>query len=168
MSRRPGTTVHERVGNRFEVDQRAALWGGRAGQTGRSREADRKAAMSREVIEGQNDSMIEDLESKVGVLKDITLKLGKEAKESNSFLETFGLDFDKASALMKDTLGKLKVIVSKSGNSHMCYMMLFIVFIFFLMYALRKLGGGGSSRTLEVVKATTLAPLLNDTADAET
>mmetsp|Transcript_7386 Transcript_7386/g.13128 ORF Transcript_7386/g.13128 Transcript_7386/m.13128 type:complete len:168 (-) Transcript_7386:78-581(-) len=149
MSRRP-TTVHDRIGNRFEVDQRAALFGqGRARGPSQPKDNDRKAAMTAGVIEQQNDELITDLEGKVSRLKDITLRLGDEAKKSNSILKDFGLDFDNASALMKGTLGKLKVMVSKSGNSHMCYMMLFIVFLFFLMYGLRRIGGGGS-RSLEI------------------
>mmetsp|Transcript_10340 Transcript_10340/g.14623 ORF Transcript_10340/g.14623 Transcript_10340/m.14623 type:complete len:176 (-) Transcript_10340:79-606(-) len=151
MSRRPGSTVHDRVGNRFEVDQRAALWGNRARGPAPNKDDDRKASMTASVIESQNDELITDLEGKVSRLKDITIRLGDEAKKSNSILKAFGLDFDNASALMKGTLGKLKVMVSKSGNGHMCYMMIFIVFLFFMMYGLRRLGGG-SSRAVEVVQ----------------
>ena len=71
MSRRPNTgggagySVHEVTAKRFEVDHRAALFGGRGKrpQDPSKKNDDAKAAYSREVIEKQNNSMIEDLEA---------------------------------------------------------------------------------------------------------
>jgi len=160
MSRRPNTgggagySVHEVTAKRFEVDHRAALFGGRGKrpQDPSKKNDDAKAAYSREVIEKQNNSMIEDLEAKTASLRDMSLGIGKAAKESNSFLDGMGADFDKAGAMLKSTLDNLSAMMKSSGGGHMCWMMVFIVFLLILMYVMNRVSSwlsifGGSSST---------------------
>eukprot|EP00933_Yihiella_yeosuensis_P049841 TRINITY_DN4727_c2_g3_i1.p1 TRINITY_DN4727_c2_g3~~TRINITY_DN4727_c2_g3_i1.p1 ORF type:complete len:164 (+),score=30.13 TRINITY_DN4727_c2_g3_i1:118-609(+) len=161
MERHATYNVRERMANRFEVDQRAALFGSRfpggpgaGGKKGPTKEE----AYSREVMERQNDQHIEDLESKVGQLKEITRGIGKEVKESNSLLDTMGLDFDKAANLLKGTLNHLKVMMNQKGGSHMIAMIGFVLVLFFIMYFLRKfsgLGGSSSAPTIDLQQNVT-------------
>jgi len=134
------------------VDQRAALFGSRNGKSPNVRGNDDKAAYSREVLERQNDAAIDDLEAKVGQLAHLSRGIGKEAKESNGILDDMGLDFDKAGTLLKGTMGHLKTMMNNRGGSHMCYMVLFVIVLFFTMYFLRGIGsriGGGGKAALE-------------------
>ncbi|CAE7556730.1 BET12 [Symbiodinium sp. CCMP2456] len=105
---------------------------------------DTYAATSREMMERQNDEAIEDLEAKVGQLKDITRNIGSSIKDSNSLLDQMGIDFDKAAGLLKGTLGNLKGMMANKSSKHMIYMVLFVVCLFLLMYFLRKMSFGGS------------------------
>eukprot|EP00930_Biecheleria_cincta_P071005 TRINITY_DN58564_c0_g1_i1.p1 TRINITY_DN58564_c0_g1~~TRINITY_DN58564_c0_g1_i1.p1 ORF type:complete len:181 (+),score=43.01 TRINITY_DN58564_c0_g1_i1:73-543(+) len=133
------------MANRFEVDQRAALFGSRLGKPANpGKKNDMYAAHSREMMERQNDAQIEDLEAKVSQLKDITNSISGSVKESNGLLDNMGIDFDKAAGLLKGTMGQLKTMMDNKSSKHMVYMVGFIVCLFFLMYVLRKLSFGGS------------------------
>lgn len=154
MSRDAGYSIRERMANRFEVDQRAALFGPR-GARSRAVGEDASAAGSREILERQNDAHIEDLEGKVSELKNLTWKIGAEVQSSNSLLDIMGIDFDKAGSLLKGTVGQLKVMMQNKSGKHMCYMVIFVLVLFFLMYFLRKLpsfGGGGRVTGLQLVE----------------
>merc|ERR1719364_436381 len=142
-----GYDIRERMANRFEVDHRAALFGSRMGNWGgaaRGGDASRSAAYARDVLEQQNDAQIEDLEAKVSELKGITQGIGREVSESTKFLEGMGVDFDKAQAMLKGTLGNLKVMMNNRSGKHMWYMVAFMVFLFLLMYLLKKSGAASS------------------------
>mmetsp|Transcript_71837 Transcript_71837/g.191033 ORF Transcript_71837/g.191033 Transcript_71837/m.191033 type:complete len:161 (-) Transcript_71837:245-727(-) len=156
MNRNANYNVRERMANRFEVDQRAALFGSRFknNDTGRRNNEDMYAANSREMVERQNDAQIEDLESKVSTLKDITRAIGKETKDSNSLLDNMGIDFDKAGTLLKGTMGHLKTMMQQKGGKHMCYMVAFVLVLFFLMYFLRGLSSRGG-KSIELVQNST-------------
>ncbi|CAJ1361840.1 unnamed protein product [Effrenium voratum] len=162
MQRNANYNIRERMANRFEVDQRAALFGSRfPGKTAAGKpKDDMYAATSREMMERQNDQTIEDLEGKVGQLKDITRSIGSSIKESNGLLDQMGIDFDKAAGLLKGTLGHLKGMMANKSSKHMIYMVLFVLCLFMLMYFLRKLSwvsGGSPSIQLKETASTTLA-----------
>ncbi|CAE6949899.1 BET12 [Symbiodinium sp. CCMP2592] len=146
MNRNENYNIRERMANRFEVDQRAALFGSRFQGKGGAQKPkdDTYAATSREMMERQNDEAIEDLEAKVGQLKDVTRNIGSSIKDSNSLLDQMGIDFDKAAGLLKGTLGNLKGMMANKSSKHMIYMVLFVVCLFLLMYFLRKMSFGGS------------------------
>eukprot|EP00930_Biecheleria_cincta_P062000 TRINITY_DN47523_c0_g1_i1.p1 TRINITY_DN47523_c0_g1~~TRINITY_DN47523_c0_g1_i1.p1 ORF type:complete len:165 (+),score=38.71 TRINITY_DN47523_c0_g1_i1:52-546(+) len=146
--------IRERMANRFEVDQRAALFGSRSGKPAPSnKKNDMYAANSREMMERQNDAQIEDLEAKCAQLKDITYKIGGQIKESHGLLDNMSSSFDKAAGLLKNTLGQLNKMMDNKSSKHMIYMVVFIVVLFFLMYVLRKLsfgGGGGGAPKVDL------------------
>ncbi|CAE8700826.1 unnamed protein product, partial [Polarella glacialis] len=145
MSRNANYNIRERMANRFEVDQRAALFGSRFQGGAGSKKDDVYAAHSREVMERQNDAQIEDLEGKVSQLKEITRGIGKEVGDSNSLLDTMGIDFEKAAGMLKGTLNQLKVMMNNKSGKHMFYMVGFVLVLFFLMYFLRKMSSSSSS-----------------------
>merc|ERR1719330_343233 len=112
------------MANRFEVDkraaadhQRAALFNSRFGSNDLGKRNDFHAAQTREMIERQNDQQIAEMQEKVGILADITKKIGQAAKDSNGILSRIGSDFDRADGLLKGTLGSLKKMMDKSGGS---------------------------------------------------
>eukprot|EP00440_Ansanella_granifera_P024075 gb/GFBE01026146.1/.p1 GENE.gb/GFBE01026146.1/~~gb/GFBE01026146.1/.p1 ORF type:complete len:172 (+),score=49.54 gb/GFBE01026146.1/:1-516(+) len=152
MNRDANYNIRERMSNRFEVDQRAALFGSRfPGGAGKSKQKDDMyAAHSREMMERQNDAAIEDLEGKVSQLKDITRGIGSTIKESNGLLDQMGIDFDKAAGLLKGTLNNLKGMMANKSSKHMIYMVVFVLVLFFLMYFLRKFSFGGSGGAASV------------------
>eukprot|EP00913_Durusdinium_trenchii_P032155 g30110.t1 len=125
MNRNANYNIRERMANRFEVDQRAALFGSRfPGKGAQKPKDDMYAATSREMMERQNDAAIE---------------------ESHSCLDR--IDFDKAASLLKGTLGHLKGMMANKSSKHMIYMVLFVLCLFMLMYFLRKLSFGSGGAT---------------------
>jgi len=152
-----GYNIHERVQNRFVVDQKAALFGSRGGggaqQRPNAQNNDRNAAASREMLEKQNDAMIADLEGKTSMLASLAGDMGKQIGSSNALLDKFGIDMDRAGGLLKGTMSKLKTMMNNGSGSHMCKMMIFVFVLFFFMYVLRKIPfiGGRSTPSLEAV-----------------
>uniref|UniRef100_A0A0G4F6G4 t-SNARE coiled-coil homology domain-containing protein n=1 Tax=Chromera velia CCMP2878 TaxID=1169474 RepID=A0A0G4F6G4_9ALVE len=122
-------------------DQRAALFGnpnvgrggqagGRAGSSGGANgKAAKAAANSHAMMEAENDQMIEDLEAKVQVLKEVGFGIKNEAADSND-------------------------ILSNMGGWHMWYMVAFVVFVFLLMWWFYGAASrGGSSVSASGVEA---------------
>merc|ERR1719210_973592 len=118
------------------------------------------AAQSRELLEQANDAQIAEMGDKVLQLKELTQSIGRQAKESNSILQNMMPEFDKAGNLLKGTVSHLKAMMQQGSGKHMCYMIVFVLFLFFLMYFLRGLGSRfGGSKPVEL-KDTTKVPIL--------
>lgn len=158
-----GYDIRERMANRFEVDQRAALFGARGRQTanGSNRKADVYAANAQAMMEQQNEAQIEDLENKVGILKEISMGINKEVKDSNNLLDGMGIDFDRAGNLLKGTMGQLKTMIANKSGKHMWQLAGFFVLIIFLLYWLIRFGSGGAVAVEDVAQAnpTEVAPM---------
>eukprot|EP00444_Apocalathium_aciculiferum_P073438 CAMPEP_0183555680 /NCGR_PEP_ID=MMETSP0371-20130417/80179_1 /TAXON_ID=268820 /ORGANISM="Peridinium aciculiferum, Strain PAER-2" /LENGTH=189 /DNA_ID=CAMNT_0025761967 /DNA_START=107 /DNA_END=673 /DNA_ORIENTATION=+ len=136
------------MADRYKVDQRAALFGGRSrtgGNTiGRSADTNLEGHAHRETLEQQNDSRLSELEAKVSQLKDITRGIGRETKESLGFLDNLGATMDKAGSLLKGTLGQLTTMTSaKNGRSGLLICGFITLFVF--LYFLSSLRGGGAA-----------------------
>merc|ERR1719160_2007276 len=142
------------MANRFEVDQRAALFGARGKAPAKGKE-DKYAANSRAMMEQQNDQHIEDLEAKVSALKDITMGINREVNDSNRLLDGMSLDFDKAGALLKGTVQHLKVMMQNRSGKHMWYMAAFVVFLFICMWFISKGRGSKPAPSINVVEQNT-------------
>eukprot|EP01066_Platyproteum_vivax_P007189 Platyproteum_vivax@DN274_c0_g1_i1.p2 len=122
--------VKQRMANRFEVDHRAALFSSRGPNTGGSG----KTAVSHTVLEEQNEQYINDLEGKVSSLKNIALGISKEAKESNSLLDSMSGQFDNVKTSLGNTMKQLGNLMQRNGGLHMWAMAGFVVFVFLVMY----------------------------------
>jgi len=121
---------------RHEQDQRALLFGARGGK-GRQQRAyeDPNDSYNNQMeAERQNDDMIDDLEAKVGQLKQITHGIGGEIGASNGLIEQMSTQFDSAGSMLTGTVGKLNQMLKQKTGGHMWHMVLFIVFIFMLLW----------------------------------
>lgn len=87
----------------------------------------------------QNDQMEDLLQSKVGSLKDIAIKIGDEAKYQNKLLRDMENDFDKTGGFLGSTMDKLKDIASKGYGKMWCYLFMWIMGISFFMYFILRL-----------------------------
>jgi len=121
---------------RFEVDQRAALFSTFGRKKRAELDREKYAAHSSAVMEAENDEHILDLEAKVHGLKDISLKLREETQESNTLLGNMSTQFDKVGGMLSGTMSRLKTLTGGASSRHIWYMMLFVVGIFFVMYVL--------------------------------
>mmetsp|Transcript_17756 Transcript_17756/g.44970 ORF Transcript_17756/g.44970 Transcript_17756/m.44970 type:complete len:161 (+) Transcript_17756:191-673(+) len=126
--------------DRYKVDQRAALFGGRSrvpansiGRGGDRSELDAHA--QREALEQQNDARLAELEARVSQLNDITRGIRKEAKDSLTLLDNLGLHFDKAGSLMRTTAAQLQTMTGQKGG-RTGLMIGFFVVLFLALYFL--------------------------------
>ncbi|KAF4685466.1 hypothetical protein FOZ60_006534 [Perkinsus olseni] len=122
--------VRERINNRFEVDQRAALFGNRYSG---SREMQPRGGASAQVLEQQNDEYLDELDARVRAVKEVAHGIGREARESNNILNGMGGQFDKAGNMLKGTMAKLQNMVDSGSGRSMIYLALFVVAMFMLM-----------------------------------
>ena len=119
------------AGSKHEVDQRAALFGSRY-QGSRDREERRPLGAA--AMEEQNDQHIEDLEAKVGTLREISLGISSAVRESNSLLGGMGEGMDKASRLVKGTLSQVVVMIERNGGVGMCKIILSILVVLIFIW----------------------------------
>eukprot|EP00386_Alphamonas_edax_P007663 GDKI01025489.1.p1 GENE.GDKI01025489.1~~GDKI01025489.1.p1 ORF type:complete len:167 (-),score=42.34 GDKI01025489.1:276-776(-) len=163
MSRTGATSRPEfrhAMAHRFD-NQRDLLFGN---AIGKKREDARKvdyAQHSQAMMEADNDKLVDDLEAKVGQLKEISLGIRKEAQVSNSILDDMSNQFSKVKDMLGGTMKRLGQIMDQKGGKHMWYMVLFVLFVFFLMYMLY----GSAKRGHKIVTMTQGTPA--DVADLD-
>lgn len=95
-----------------EYNQREALFGSRSARTNPPWEHRQRDAAVVEVLESINDNKIQDLEARVGELKDVSLKLRDEVQESNTLLGGMTTQFDRVGGMLKMSLRRLNILGS--------------------------------------------------------
>lgn len=87
-----------------------------------------------DMLETENEQMSEDLKQKIGALKNISIEIGNEVKYHNALLRDFDDDIDRSEGFLQNTMKRV-VRLGKGGHrSYWCYMFLFAVFVFFVLY----------------------------------
>uniref|UniRef100_A0A098M1K1 BET1 homolog n=1 Tax=Hypsiglena sp. JMG-2014 TaxID=1550645 RepID=A0A098M1K1_9SAUR len=91
------------------------------------------------VYEEENEKLTESLRSKVTAIKSLSIEIGTEVKQHNKLLTEMDNDFDSTSGFLGATVGRLKILSRGSQTKLLCYMMLFSLFVFFVIYWIIKL-----------------------------
>uniref|UniRef100_A0A8C6S490 BET1 homolog n=1 Tax=Neogobius melanostomus TaxID=47308 RepID=A0A8C6S490_9GOBI len=86
------------------------------------------------VYEEENEQLQEGLQAKVTALKSLTIEIGSEAKYQNKMLEDMDSDFDSTGGLLGATIGRVKQLSRGSQGKLLCYMLLFCLFVFLVLY----------------------------------
>uniref|UniRef100_A0A803W266 BET1 homolog n=1 Tax=Ficedula albicollis TaxID=59894 RepID=A0A803W266_FICAL len=90
------------------------------------------------VYEEENDRLTESLRTKVSAIKSLSIEIGTEVKNQNKMLSEIN-DFDSTGGLLGATMGRLRTLSRGSQTKLLCYMMLFSLFVFFVIYWIIKL-----------------------------
>ena len=90
------------------------------------------------IMEQQNNDRINDLSEQVARLKGLTIDIGNEVREQNSFLDQMGEGFSNTGDLLSGSLKKIGTMLDSAGAKHMCYMVAFTVATFVVLYMLMK------------------------------
>ncbi|KFQ08917.1 BET1, partial [Leptosomus discolor] len=69
----------------------------------------------------------------------LSIEIGTEVKNQNKMLSEMDTDFDSAGGLLGATMGRLRMLSRGSQTKLLCYMMLFALFVFFVVYWIIKL-----------------------------
>ena len=87
----------------------------------------------------EDDDLEERLANKTSRLKQITISLGNELKESNKILNDLDSDFDKSKSFMGMTINRV-IRLGKSGGKCRLYfyLILFSLFVFLVLYLIIK------------------------------
>ncbi|NXV86167.1 BET1 protein, partial [Calonectris borealis] len=85
------------------------------------------------VYEEENERLTESLRTKVSAIKSV------KVKNQNKMLSEMDNDFDSTGGLLGATMGRLRTLSRGSQTKLLCYMMLFSLFVFFVIYWIIKL-----------------------------
>ncbi|NXE24506.1 BET1 protein, partial [Cochlearius cochlearius] len=91
------------------------------------------------VYEEENERLTESLRTKVSAIKSLSIEIGTEVKNQNKMLSEMDNDFDSTGGLLGATMGRLRTLSRGSQTKLLCYMMLFALFVFFVIYWIIKL-----------------------------
>jgi blocked early in transport 1 len=81
------------------------------------------------ILEQQNNERINELSEQVARLKGLTIDIGNEVREQNSLLDGMNDGFVNTRDLLTNSLSRIGTMLESGGTKHMCYMVLFIVFV---------------------------------------
>ncbi|KIP11494.1 hypothetical protein PHLGIDRAFT_83618 [Phlebiopsis gigantea 11061_1 CR5-6] len=85
-------------------------------------------------LEGQNDEALEGLTAKVKLLKDITIGIGNEVRESTVQLSQMNDAFAETSGILKGTFRRMNNMAARQGCRWLWYIVfLVLVFWFFIV-----------------------------------
>lgn len=100
--------------------------------------ADRPSTSTHDVLEDENQRMAEELQGKIGALKSLTIDIGNEVRYQDKLLRGIDDDMDRTGGFLSNTMARV-VRLGKSGHQkYMCYMFLFALFVFLLLYLIIK------------------------------
>lgn len=91
------------------------------------------------VYEEENEHLQEGLRAKVSALKHLSIDIGTEVKYQNKMLQDMDSDFDSTGGLLGATMGRLKLLSRGSQTKVFCYLLLFALFVFTILYWVIKL-----------------------------
>ncbi|KAI4890274.1 hypothetical protein NFI96_014045, partial [Prochilodus magdalenae] len=91
------------------------------------------------VYEEENEHLQEGLRAKVSALKHLSIDIGNEVKHQNKMLGEMDTDFDSTGGLLGATMGRLKLLSRGSQTKIYCYMLLFALLVFVVLYWVIKL-----------------------------
>ncbi|WVQ79128.1 hypothetical protein IAT38_001223 [Cryptococcus sp. DSM 104549] len=86
-------------------------------------------------IEGQNDERLDGLLGKVKLLKDITVGIGNEVRDSNLQLGNMNDTFSSTSTFLGGTFRRMNKMAKRQG-SNWCWFMLFLLFVMWIFVVL--------------------------------
>ena len=86
----------------------------------------------------EEEDMEQELINKTSRLKQITLHLGNEIRDSNKFLNGLDSDFEKSKSFFDSTIGRVSKLAKSGSFKIYAYLILFSLFVFFTLYMLIK------------------------------
>lgn len=106
---------------------------GHAGSPGGGQQGGQGSYASRtaEQLESQNDEAIEGLSAKVKMLKEISIGIGTEVRDSSKLLSSMNDSFAEAGGLLAGTFRRMNVMARSQGG-RWWYWMIFLIIVFWV------------------------------------
>lgn len=89
-------------------------------------------------LENDNDLQIGALAGKVSALKDISSQISIHIKGDNSMLDDLDKNFDNAGGMLGGTMKRLNGIATAAGSGNICYLAMFVIAVFLILWRLTK------------------------------
>jgi len=84
-------------------------------------------------LEGQNDEALEGLSAKVKLLKDITIGIGNEVRESTIQLSQMNDAFAETGGILSGTFRRMNNMATRQGCRWLWYIVFFVIVFWFFM-----------------------------------
>lgn len=97
------------------------------------------AAAGNDVLEEENERLAEELQGKVGALKSLTIDIGNEVRYQDKLLRGIDDDMDRTGGFLSTTMSRVIRLGRNGHQKYMCYMFLFVLGVFLLLYITLKL-----------------------------
>ncbi|XP_055903882.1 BET1 homolog [Eupeodes corollae] len=95
--------------------------------------------LNQDALEEENERAAEELKQKIGALKSLTIDIGNEVRYQDKLVRGIDDDMDRTGGFLGTTMTRVIRLGKHGGTKHMCYMFLFVLFVFFLLYVVIKL-----------------------------
>lgn len=92
-----------------------------------------------DALEESNEQMTSDLREKVSALKTLTIEIGNEVKYQDKILRDMDNDFERTGGFLGNTMNRVMRLAKGNHNYYICYLFLFSVVVFFILYMVLKL-----------------------------
>lgn len=96
-------------------------------------------AGSHDVLEEENERLAEELQGKIGALKSLTIDIGNEVRYQDKLLRGIDDDMDRTGGFLSTTMSRVIRLGRNGHQKYMCYMFLFVLGVFLLLYVTLKL-----------------------------
>lgn len=92
-----------------------------------------------DALEAENERAAEELQQKIGALKSLTIDIGNEVRYQDKLLRGIDDDMDRTGGFLGNTMTRVVRLAKQGGGSkQMCYMFLFVLFVFVLLWLTLK------------------------------
>ncbi|KXJ96991.1 hypothetical protein Micbo1qcDRAFT_155738 [Microdochium bolleyi] len=85
-------------------------------------------------LESQNDAQVEGILGKVKILKDMTVAIGDEIRDSSAFAEKMNDTFDSTRLRLRGTMNRMMIMAERTGVGWKVWLGFFAAVIFIFMY----------------------------------
>lgn len=92
-----------------------------------------------DLIEEENEQLTQELQGKIGALKSLTIDIGHEVRYQDKLLRGIDEDMDRTGGFLSNTMNRVIRLGRNGHQKYMCYMFLFALFVFLLLYFVIKL-----------------------------
>ncbi|XP_017136400.1 BET1 homolog [Drosophila miranda] len=92
-----------------------------------------------DALEAENERAAEELKQKIGALKSLTIDIGNEVRYQDKLLRGIDDDMDRTSGFLSNTMTRVVRLAKQGGGAkQMCYMFLFVLVVFLLLWLTLK------------------------------
>ncbi|XP_077978150.1 BET1 homolog isoform X2 [Glandiceps talaboti] len=91
-----------------------------------------------QMLDDENEHLVDGLHNKVSQLKELSIDIGNEVRAQNKMLGEMDDDFDKSHGSLRGAMSRLKRMAAAGHNRYICYLMLFALFVFLVIWYVVK------------------------------
>ena len=93
---------------------------------------------SHDMLEEENERLENELQGKIGALKSLTIDIGNEVRYQDKLLSGIDDDMERTGGFLSNTMSRVVRLGKNGHQKYMCYMILFVLLVFFILYVTLK------------------------------